>query len=606
MRTTGLRWRRPILTGRFVALVAALAFTATAVDALPRAKDRWLRLETEHFTLISNANERSTRQVATELETFLAALGGLLGRAPASPLPSTVYVFKNDSAFKPYKLLWEGKPANVAGFYLERTDGNLIAVNGDRRLEASGILYHELMHYVMSSNFSPVPVWVGEGLAELYSTFEVDDDRVYIGKPVEGHVFWLRDHALIPLAELFAIDTDSPSYNEGTRQGSFYAQSWLLIHYMLLSDDEQRRDRFMRFLGRLGHGANTEQAFREVFARDYEALETELRRYARQSKFYYQTLPAPSDAGKIGDTHELTRTEALCWLGDLLISQPGREAEAEEHFRLGIQRNPKAGDCHIGMGRVMEQRGDARAAEAHFQRATELEPESFVAWYQWGVLRIQAEQASGVAPATRAALERSVELQPSFGPAWAALSYAYTFEDTVGTAAIRAGERAHALLPAEAEVAQNLLLHYARGSQPAAAQQLFARFFAGHPDPDVTRSAQIVLWHLEAQEAEALIPQTVASAEHISAALAEFERIRAASAGAPEMAWLDERIQGLRQFLDEQRLIDRYNQAVELLNACSLAEGRRLLEEIVAADPQGEFGNTVRSTLKQVQAIPTP
>ena len=69
------------------------------------------------------------------------------------------------------------------------------------------------------SNSSPVPLWLNEGLAELYSTFESEDGKVAIGKPIERHVYWLRDQPLIPLRELFAVDVDSPTYNEGRRQG---------------------------------------------------------------------------------------------------------------------------------------------------------------------------------------------------------------------------------------------------------------------------------------------------------------------------------------------------------------------------------------------------
>ncbi len=590
-----------------VALTVAIAFAAMLIstapaEGLPRAKDKWLRLDTEHFTLISNASKNNTLQVGVDLEKFITVLGGLIGREPASPLPSTVFVFRNDNAFKPYKLLWEGKPANVAGFFLERIDGNLIAVNGDQRLEAAGILYHELMHYVLSSNFSPLPVWASEGLAELYSTFEVVGDKVHVGKPVENHVFWLRDHALIPLEELFAIDVESPTYNEGTRQGSFYAQSWLLIHYLMLNNDEQRRDQLMKFLDQMRRGVEIEEAFRRVFVTDYKSLETELRKYARQGKFYYQTLSPPNEIEELSAPRQLARHEALCWLGDLLISQPGRQDEAEEHFRAGLELQANAADCHVGMGRVMELRERMAEAEGHFRKATELDSDNFVAWYHWGLLRIQADSTSGVDAATRSALQRSVELQPSFAPAWAALSYAHTFDDTISEDAIRAGEKAHTLLPSQAEVAQTLLHHYVRANQGEKAHHLFDRFFAAHSDPKVARPARIALWHLEAQKAEALIPAAQASLPQVEEAIVAFERIQQESSGFPELAWIDDRLRELRSFVDRQRQVDLYNQAIELFNAGKMDEGRKLLEEVAAQNPDGEFGAAVRSTLETLRS----
>ncbi len=590
-------WSR--VTGGLSALVLLLTLAAPA-EALPRTKDQWLRLDTEHFTLISNSSERNTQEVGADLEKFISVMGGLIGREPASPLPSTVFVFRNDKAFEPYKLLWEGKPANVAGFFLNRTDGNLIAFNGDQRLEAAGILYHELMHYVLNSNYSPLPVWASEGLGELYSTFEVDGDKVHVGKPVESHVFWLRDHPLIPLAELFETDVDSPTYNEGNRQGSFYAQSWLLIHYLLLSNDQQRRSQLMQFLDQSRRGIETEEAFRRVFATDYKALETELRKYARQSKFYYQTLPAPIELGEVASPRPLSRHEALCWLGDLLVSQPGRGDEAEEHFRAGLELQADAGECHLGMGRVMEQGKRFREAEGHFRKATELAPESFVAWYHWGMLRIEASRS--VDASTLAALQRSVELQPDFAPAWAALSMAHGMEDTFNEQAIGVGERAHALFPSRGEVALTLLHHYVRGGRGSDAHRLFDDFFVGYHDPVVVRQAQVNLWLLEAQQAEVLIASDQATAQQVEAAIVELERIRREATGVPELAWIDGRVQELRSFVNGQSQVDQFNEAVKLLNAGYWVKGRKLLEEVAAQNPEGEFGAAVREALEQVKA----
>ena len=37
----------------------------------------------------------------------------------------------------------------------------------------------------------------------------------------------------MPLHELFAVTHNSPQYNESTRQGMFYAESWLLTHFLM-------------------------------------------------------------------------------------------------------------------------------------------------------------------------------------------------------------------------------------------------------------------------------------------------------------------------------------------------------------------------------------
>jgi len=583
------------LAARRLTALILFCLVARPAEALPRAKQRWIEIDTTHFNLISNASEQKTRSIATDLENFMAVLEGLIGHELKSPLPSTVYVFKNDSAFKTYKPLWEGKPANVAGYFQKRVDGNVIAVNGDQRLEAVGVLYHELMHYVMSSNYLPVPLWVSEGLAELYSTFEVGKEQVYVGKPVASHVFWLRDRSLIPLAEFFAIDTSSPGYNEGNRQGSFYAQSWLLIHYLLLSTDEQRRTHLFEFLDLGRRGVSVEEAFRRSFGIAYRDLERELQKYARLGKFYYQSLPPARDVGPVSPPRLLARHEVLCQLGELLAAQPGRESEAEEHFRAGLESDSKAGLCHLGMGRVMEAKQQLRQAAVHFQQATKHAPESFAAWYRWALLRLEDKDALPEDEPTLRALRRSVELEPEFAPAWAALSYAYTFSGDIDDEAIKAGERAQALSPAQPEIAHNLLYLYIQAGRREAAEALFQRFFAHHDEPEVVRNAKLALLQLDIQEAEALL-----EAEKIEEAIAVLERVQIAGAGVPELVWVNSQLREARRFLEEKHQVDRYNRAVDFLNRGDREAARILLEEIAGEEPSGALGEAVETTLKQV------
>ncbi len=581
------------------AVVAAITLIIAAPSqGLPRAKEQWIQLDAGHFTLISNAGERSTRKIGSDLEKFFVVVEEVLGHGLKSPLPSTVYIFKHDSSFKPYKLLWEGKPARISGYFMARADGNHIAVNADQRLEAAGILYHELMHYVVSSNSSPVPLWLNEGLAELYSTFESEGVKVAIGKPVERHVYWLRNQPLIPLQELFTIDFDSPTYNEGQRRGDFYAQSWLLVHYLLMSDGSQRSTLLVQFLDLVRQGVATEEAFRRAFGKDFEAFEADIRAYARQLKFSYRSLILAEEPGGAAEPRPLERHEVLCRLGELLASQSDRLDEAEEHFRAGLAAKAEAGACHTGLGRVMEARQQPEKAMAHYSRAIELDDEDFVAWFRWGSLQLDADPSGSGAGKATEALHRCTELRPGFAPAWGALSYAHTFDDEVEDAAIHAAETAHALFPARSDVAQNLLYLYVRAGRKEPARQLFDRFFASHADSEARLGAQLNLLQFDVEESERLLHEG-----QLAAALAILERVKQAGGGAPELGWIDARLAEIRDVMKEQDQVDRYNRAIELLNAGDWKAALGVLEQLAAEEPSGDFGEAVRSTLEQVRQL---
>src|SRR5262245_2618940 len=95
-------------------LLASLALPASA---LPRERDEWMRVTTDHFVVFSNASERSTRRIATNLERLQAILVQLeMTSEQVDGQPVYLYIFDTNLSMVPYKPLENGKPANIAGF----------------------------------------------------------------------------------------------------------------------------------------------------------------------------------------------------------------------------------------------------------------------------------------------------------------------------------------------------------------------------------------------------------------------------------------------------------------------------------------------------------
>ena len=109
---------------RCLVACALVLLTASAASA----KDKWLALRTRNFNIVGNANEDDTRQLALKLEQFRLIISRLTNTSNVAPVPITVVVFKNDGSFKPFKPLYNGKPANVSGFFQQSEDENLIAL----------------------------------------------------------------------------------------------------------------------------------------------------------------------------------------------------------------------------------------------------------------------------------------------------------------------------------------------------------------------------------------------------------------------------------------------------------------------------------------------
>ena len=194
----------------------AASLPALLLLAAPlRAEERWSEVRTPHFQLAGNAGAGDIKRIAQRLEKFRSVVGHLF---PTQPLdgaaPTTVLVLKNADALKPFFPIYEGKPTPIGGIFVEGQDRNYMALDAQARDEAYETVFHEYMHLLMSRVPYDIPNWMNEGLAELYSNAEVHDREVALGRPIAPHVLLLRRRTLIPLETFFAVDHDSPYYNE--------------------------------------------------------------------------------------------------------------------------------------------------------------------------------------------------------------------------------------------------------------------------------------------------------------------------------------------------------------------------------------------------------
>ena len=330
------------------ALVVCASWAATQELSLPKPTQSWIEVRTANFHFFSNAGRLATRQVAVDLEQLRAVLAELTDYELQAPIPTFIFVFKGDRSFLPYKLLYEGRPATVSGYFIGGEDANYIAINADAR-DASAIVFHEYVHYVANNNMWYLPVWFSEGLAQFYESFEVVGDTVYIGLPLVRHLVALRGGVPIPLEQLFAVDRHSELYNESDQKGMFYSQSWALVHYLLLGNEERRRQ-LGAYLELVRNGVPGNEAFSAAFSSDYEPLEKELRGYLRTLRFPSIQTTADFDLDKDYEIRKMSYAEVLYRLGDLLANQLPVRPEQKRYFETAIGVDPRLWPADIGNG----------------------------------------------------------------------------------------------------------------------------------------------------------------------------------------------------------------------------------------------------------------
>jgi len=585
---------------RFTPHAAAIAILFLALGlpalALPGPKEEWITVRTASFTLFSNAGEAKTRGIGADLERLRDALSQLSpGLTLSSPTPTYIFVFRDAASFQPYDRTYNGRPLDSGGYFLFRQFANYVAINANQHGDERAIIYHEYIHYVMHNNYADLPVWLHEGLAEYYSTFLVARNEARIGLPIPEHVLWLRQHSLIPLATLFAVDERSPEYNESSRRGAFYAESWALVHY-LISGSPERRRQASEYLRLAQAGTPPEQLLARTFGSDPALLERELRTYVQKRLFDFTRAPIRPEANLAMEVKPMARADVLYRLGDLLADLgDDRRPAAEEHFRAALAIQPDHGPSFAGLGLLAERADRPAEARTYYEKAARLAPDDFLVQYLYGRNLID-DPGAGSLQRARAALTRAVALRPDFGEAWARLGYTYQPEEELPAEAVQALETAHRLLPSRMDVAHNLAVAYARTGQTRKAEELIERVLVPQAPPEQIESAREALLDEDHRRAEELIDE-----QKFAEALSLLQQVKAKTSRATRREQLEQRIDEIQHALDFKTFVERYNQAIELANRGNVKGAIAILETLLTTTPDPAQVERARTLIERLR-----
>lgn len=274
----------------------------------------WHEASSDHFVIYADESEKQIRKYSERLERYNSAMSAVLPSKKIQPSPSnrvTIYVVRSESIVR--KLHGMGRDGRfVKGFYVPNAGGSLaiippIDIVGSKPSESEFVLMHEYAHHFMFENAAYlVPRWYAEGFAEYFATAKFESDGgVGLGLPALHRGYELFEARDVSIEQLL----DSKLYLARKSKGydNFYGRSWLLFHYVFT--DSSRRNQLVEYLNRLNSGEAELSAAKAAFG-DLKALDKELDRYVRHSKWQY--IKVPADQLKIGQitVRKLRESEA--------------------------------------------------------------------------------------------------------------------------------------------------------------------------------------------------------------------------------------------------------------------------------------------------------
>jgi len=401
------------------------------VAAISSARDKpqnWIEVQSPHFLIITNGNEKQGRHVADQFERMRAVFQKAfpdLKVDPAAPIIAIALKDEKDfRALEPEEYLGKGK-LQLAALFLRAADKNYILL----RLDAEGehpyeTVYHEYTHLLSSKTEAWLPLWLNEGLAQFYQTAEIRDKEALLGQPDTGNIILLRQNRLLPLPVLLAVDHNSPYYHEENKGSIFYAESWALTHYFEITDAQQHTHRLIDYVDLVSKGTDSVTAATRAFG-DLQKLQSELESYITHVAYMFK-VPAVTQVDESAykvQTMQAAQADAV--RADFLAYNH-RAADARSLLAEVLKDDPNNASAHETMGFLAFQEHQLPEARKWYGEAVKLNSQSYLANYYFAAI---AMNAGPLSPEDETQVENSlhtsIKLNPDFAPSYDRLGTFY-------------------------------------------------------------------------------------------------------------------------------------------------------------------------------------
>jgi len=535
-----------------IARALILTFGAALFSCPARAADepKWLEVHTAHFYVLTDAGEKRGREVALHMEQMRSVFGQLLMRDKLKmSVPITVVALKSD---KQFGVAAPTKQNMAKAFFVPGTDRVYIVLNLFES-DPWRAIAHPLAHYFLNYNYPPTQGWFDEGLAEVFGSIHLDNKGVDIGNDPELMSEWYEDAfenlarapntpqsltqllsspIWLSMVDLFTMKHDVSGAREGTHHTLYYAQSWMVMHYLINKGKMPETGVYFDLV--LNQKVPVEKAMVQAFDLSPEQMEQAVKTYfttlsnlaiamdrskqpleqAEVSQPYHLPLPIGTDEIAI-NVSPVTEAAARAVIGDVMVRIPERRDQAL-HELQELTEDPKDNEpAHraLAWDHLRQKKFDAAADE--LERASELDARDPWIWYYRSVLKYERAEATrhemqGLANMMQD-LRAVLDWYPEFAEAFNMLGMARVEGGGINSA-LEAQRMAISLSPRNLEYQFNLGQIYVAGKKWDQAREVFTRLKAG-PDPRAASAAKHQLEDLDTLQKYGMRPQHAGEAQ---------------------------------------------------------------------------------------------
>lgn len=385
--------RRRIAPGLLAVAVLAMASPVRA---------EWLRAESDHF-VVYGRSEKSVREYAAQLEDFDSLLRRLYGRPKDEVTPRKLPVYLVSSLGQLRRVLPNAKDG-TAGVYLASVPEVFVlairdsAGQGDQNKGDDTVLHEYVHHFMLQYYPSAYPAWLVEGYAEYYMTADLAKSRMVVGGVNRGRAYSLtQPGGWISMEDVLG---KRPGALKEREIYAYYAQAWLLTHYIL--SDPARHKLLGPYLKAVRDGQDPVKAWQAVYGDDPQELRRKLQTYMNKP------IPAGALARTGAVDPAMTVTRLSPGADDLLLEgqrlklsvDKDDQAETLADIRAAAAKRPQDRFSQLVLAKAETLFGDRKVGEAILNTLLTADPKDEAALVALGESRLAA---AGKDPAQRAA-----------------------------------------------------------------------------------------------------------------------------------------------------------------------------------------------------------
>ena len=380
-----------------------LLIVLALLPVIARGEQRWLKATSTNFEVYTTAGERKAREAVLYFEQVNSFFQKAVHSTRSTKGRVRIIAFQSAREYKPYQI-YEGRQGYAGG----GPDRDEIVMQSISE-ENYPIAVHEYVHILLKP-VKNIPLWLNEGLAQLYQSLHPLGKKVVVGELLPGGLDTLQPNNWLDVATLCAVDQNSPYYtNDHSKVSVFYAESWALTHMLFLS--EPYRPKFGELIHLVLAGTEPADAFRKAFGKSMREVLDDLRSYIRGGTFQRVLFDvALAKSAEDPEIKPVAPFESGLVLASVL-SDINKLGEARQAYDKLAQENPASPEVPEALGYLAWRQGKQDEVRAHFAKAVELGSRNARMYYEYCAMVGQAEESGKLRIKL---LRKAVELDPEY------------------------------------------------------------------------------------------------------------------------------------------------------------------------------------------------